>query len=231
MPTITRIVKPGRRRGEVLLEDGTSLIIPENWALLEPGDGPLTKRVKAKGPSWTVQVKKGRRLISKGVWSAEAHIEEAKKEIETARSAPGYGKKRQADLARRERQHREYVAEFAHQVRLYLSFAPQYKELEKQLAAAVSDHATPVGSGTVARTKRIPVEERAARAVVAWLRHQTTCYDNMKIARVKGRRREVRRELAAISVKLLELYRSGEEVADTCPLQQALSKKHESLTP
>ena len=29
---------------------------------------------------------------------------------------------------------------------------------------AVTDHATPVGSGTVARTKRIPVEQRAEAA-------------------------------------------------------------------
>lgn len=50
-------------------------------------------------------------------------------------------------------------------------------------------HATPVGSGTVARTSRIPIERRAEAAVIAWLRHQTTAYDDMKIPRVKGRRR------------------------------------------
>jgi len=49
---------------------------------------------------------------------------------------------------------------------------------------AVSQHATPVGSGTVARTERIPIQQRAESAVIAWMRHQTTAYDNMKIARV-----------------------------------------------
>jgi hypothetical protein len=87
----------------------------------------------------------------------------------------------------------------------------------------VTAHATPVGSGTVARTERIPVEARAEAAVIAWMRHQTTAYDDMAIARVKGLRREVRRELAQRSVQLLHAYRRGDDVnALTCPLQRAL---------
>ena len=70
--------------------------------------------------------------------------------------------------------------------------------------SAVADHATPVGSGTVARTKRIPVERRAEAAVIAWMRHQTTAYDSMPIPRVKGKRREVRRLLAQRSKELLD---------------------------
>jgi hypothetical protein len=76
------------------------------------------------------------------------------------------------------------------------------------------DHATPVGSGTVARTKRIPIEQRAEAAVSAWLRHQTTGYDGMVIPRVKGKRREVRRILAARSKELLDGYRRGEAVGN-----------------
>ena len=93
------------------------------------------------------------------------------------------------------------------------------------LAAVVTEHATPVGSGTVARTQRIPIEKRAESAVVAWLRHQTTAYDNMKIARVKGKRREVRRMLAEESRRLLESYRKGQPTdAASCPLQSALAQ-------
>lgn len=47
-----------------------------------------------------------------------------------------------------------------------------------------------------ARTNRIPIERRAEAAVIAWLRHQTTAYDSMKVQRVKKKRREVRRMLA-----------------------------------
>ena len=88
---------------------------------------------------------------------------------------------------------------------------------------SVTDQSVPVGSGTVARTERIPVEKRAEAAVIAWMRHQTTAYDHMQIARIRGERRNVRRELAAQSRKLLEKYRNGEPVdPETCPLAKAL---------
>jgi hypothetical protein len=41
--------------------------------------------------------------------------------------------------------------------------------LAEKLAAAVPQHATPVGSGTVAGTERIPIHERAEAAVIAWM--------------------------------------------------------------
>jgi hypothetical protein len=75
----------------------------------------------------------------------------------------------------------------------------------------------------VARTKRIPIERRAEAAVIAWMRHQTTGYDSMKIARVKGQRREVRRMLAQRSKELLGAYRRGDLITATCPLAKALS--------
>ena len=92
-----------------------------------------------------------------------------------------------------------------------------------KLARLVAEHATPVGSGTVARTQRIPVAERAEAAVIAWMRHQTTAYDAMKIERVAGRRREVRRELAQISRVLLDLHRREvAHVLHSCSLCKAL---------
>jgi hypothetical protein len=91
------------------------------------------------------------------------------------------------------------------------------------MARAVTDHATPVGSGTVARTQRIPVERRAEAAVIAWMRHQTTAYDSMVIPRVRGKRREIRRQLAQQSQELLQCYRRGEPVGDLCPLLKALT--------
>ena len=106
----------------------------------------------------------------------------------------------------------------------YLHFHPRHQQLAKAVAVLIADHATPVGSGTVARTKRIPLEERAEAATIAWLRHQTTGYDDMVIPREKGRRREVRRLLAQRSVQLLEKYRSGRpfDLAQ-CPLQKAVA--------
>ena len=70
----------------------------------------------------------------------------------------------------------------------FLAFHQNYSDLADRLARAVTLYATPVGSGTVARTRRFPVEQRAETAVIAWMRHQTTGYDGMVIPRVRGNR-------------------------------------------
>jgi hypothetical protein len=103
----------------------------------------------------------------------------------------------------------EYVEDFYEAVLTFLAFHPNHADIAARFARAVADHATPVGSGTVARTKRIPVERRAEAAVVAWMRHQTTAYESMKIPRIKGKRREVRRMLAQRSQELLGWCRRG----------------------
>ena len=92
------------------------------------------------------------------------------------------------------------------------------------MAKAIAAHAVPVGSGTVARTKRIPIERRAEAAVIAWMRHQTTAYDDMTIPREKGARREVRRMLATRSRKLLDRYRNGIPFSGRCPLISAVKE-------
>jgi hypothetical protein len=195
---------------------------------LPPGDAPLTKLVKSKGVSWLVQVRKGRRLISKGIWTEAAFIREAQDEVEKKRSTPQYQKRREADHLRKEKKHKEYENDFQQAVLSFLAFDARYQQEALKLAVSVTELATPVGSGTVARTTRIPVEERARAAVIAWLRHQTTSYDAMKIARVKGRRREVRRMLADRSLQLLENYRTGADLEVPCPLQRALQGERES---
>lgn len=81
----------------------------------------------------------------------------------------------------------------------------------------------PVASGTVARTKRIPVEQRAEASVIAWMRHQTIGYDSLVTLRVKGERREVGRMLAQRSKELLVRYRRGEANGDECQLVRALA--------
>ncbi|MBC7173105.1 MAG: DUF2293 domain-containing protein, partial [Polyangiaceae bacterium] len=134
-----------------------------------------------------------------------------------------YGKKLEAGRARRERQQAVYVEDFRGAVLAYLGFHSRHEELESRLADAVTKHATPVGSGTVARTERIPIEQRAESAVIAWLRHATTAYDEMEIARIKGERRRVRRMLAEGSKRLLEGYRRGVMIdPSSCPLHRAL---------
>jgi hypothetical protein len=191
---------------------------------LPPGDAALTRRVKQAGEHWIVQEKKGRKVFSRGVWAPAATIEKIQAELEFERSSEGYAKRIEADARRRNQAQAEYVEDFHAAVLYFLAFHPKHADMANKLARAVANHATPVGSGTVARTKRIPVEQRAEAAVIAWLRHQTTAYDSMKIPRIKGKRREVRRMLAQRSQELLDLYRRGEAVGDGCPLKETLDK-------
>lgn len=219
----SKLVTPGSSERLVRTADGQELRVPDAWELLPPGDAALTRRVKAGGPSWTVQEKKGRRTFSKGVWAPADRIAAVRADLEVERSTESYAKKRQADVKRRERKQNEYVEDFSAAVFAFLNFSSRHEEIAGRLVNAVAEHATPVGSGTVARIKRIPIEQRAESAVIAWLRHQTTAYDDMKIARVKGKRREVRRMLAEESRRLLTGYRGTEGVdAERCPLQIAL---------
>jgi hypothetical protein len=204
--------------------DGQVLRVPHTWVLVPPGDAGLTRRVKAAGPTWTVQEKVGRRTFSRGVWAEGGAVERARIELAAERATPEYARRREAASRRRDAEQTEYVGTFKGAVLSYLGFDPRFATLADQLAQAVTDHATPVGSGTVARTERIPVEQRAEAAVIAWMRHRTTAYEHMAIPRVKGKRREVRRMLAARSKTLLDVYRTGRSVdRETCPLQRALS--------
>ena len=214
-------VSPGRDN-TLVSESGEILTPPDGWTFLPAGDAGITRRVKAKGPTWAVQVVRGRRKISQGVWADAAHIRDAQAEVTARRSEPAY--RRQMEQARRRRMAEQaaYEQTFHNQVLRFLDFHRRYADLAESMALHITSHAAPVGSGTVARTRRIPVEERAEAAVIAWLRHHTTAYDTMKIPRVRGGRRAVRRRLAKASVTLIAAYREGRDVDEHCPLKQAL---------
>jgi hypothetical protein len=176
---------------------GKVLTVSDSWTLLPPGDAALTRRVKAAGDHWVIQEKKERKIFSRGVWASATTIERIRADLEAERSTESFTKKKDADARRRNKAQAEYVEDFHGAVVAFLAFHGNYADLASQLALAVTDHATPVGSGTVARTKRIPIEQRAEAAVTAWMRHQTSDYDGMVIPRIKGKRREIRHMLAS----------------------------------
>jgi hypothetical protein len=215
---------PGPTPNTVLASDGRMLTVPAGWTLVPPGDAALTRRIKAGGAHWAMAEKRGRKSFSRGVWTSlsPAALRRIREELEAARSTEAFARKRQADAGRRERVQADFVVAFRAAIAGFLDFHPRHAVLVPYLAQLVADQATPVGSGTVARTRRIPIEERAEAAVIAWMRHQTTGYDGMEIPRVKGKRREVRRMLAQRSRELLERYRRGEPIPKSCPLRSAL---------
>jgi len=137
---------------------------------------------------------------------------------------PGYAKRLASARRGREQKQARYVESFEASVLAFLNFAPLYQQEARYLARLIAEQATPVGSGTVARTQRIPIEERAEAAVIAWMRHQTTAYEHMQVPKVKGMRRALRRRLAARSRQLLGFYRRAEKIPDGCPLKSALKR-------
>ena len=214
--------RPGPRPDWVTLPDGRTVPVPAGWVCVPPGDPGLTRRVKESGPAWVVQDQRGRKVFSRGVWAPAAAVEACRAALEVERADPAYGRKLARAAEKRAEVQAEYEEDFAGAVRAFLKFHPDHRELAEKLTLAVTAHAVPVGSGTVARTQRIPVEQRAEAAVIAWLRHQTTAYDDLKIARVKGARRAVRRDLAEASRRLLGRYRAGAAIEAGCPLFAAL---------
>lgn len=222
-PTKANVYSPGPQDRTVRNSGGLIQPVPDSWSFLIPGDAAMTRRVKQAGDHWIVQEIHRNKVFTRGLWAPMETIERIQRDLEAERSTESYAKRRAASTRRRENQQAEYVEDFLGAVVAFLQFHPMHSELATKLAEAVTVHATPVGSGTVARTKTIPVEKRAEAAVIAWMRHQTTGYDSMKIPRVKGERREVRRMLAQRSRELLEAYRTGSLASANCPLRQALT--------
>lgn len=203
---------------------GEKVTPPNGWEFLPAGDAGLTRKVSSQCSYWRVQQKRGRRTFSKGIWAPSEIIREAKKEISDIRKTDEYKNKMEYAALRRDKKQVEYESEFCHAVELFLNFHHTHKNYEKAIALAVTAHAIPIGSGTVARTSMIPVEERAAHAVIAWMRHNTTAYDQLQIKRIKGERSKIRRMLAERSNQLLNQYRMGNNINIDCPLLNAISK-------
>lgn len=216
-------VRPHSKSGYVMSLDGDPMEIPADWALLPPGDAALSRRIKKDGPTWTVKEPKGRKLFSQGIWAPTDRIEILRQQLVTEREDPSYQKRLDAGRARREHEQEKYKITFCHAILEYLNFHPDVVDLATDMATRITEHAIPVGSNTVARTKTIQLEQRAEAATIAWMRHQTTAYDNMHIPREKGKRREVRRMLAKRSKQILDSYRNGEVDLMNCPLYSALS--------
>lgn len=221
MESNIRIVSPGP--GNTLRDEyGNCTPPPAGWVFLPAGDAGITRKVTACGEYWKVQFKKGRYTVSKGVWAPADIVSRAKNLVTAVRSTEEYTARLERAQTVRQEKECAYQSVFLTEVRCFLNFNIRYQSIESVMAKLITDHATPVGSGTVARTTMIPIEQRAERAVIAWMRHKTTAYESMKIPRIKGARREMRRLLAQQSRLLLRAYRTGEEIGDHCPLRAAL---------
>ena len=213
-------------------KDGCFVDMPEGWEFIPSGDPALTRRLKAAANDyWIVKRKIGRKEFGVGLCVPKGLAEGIAEQLKTERETPEYQRKLEAGRRRREKEQEEYQEDFEQAVLQFLHFHNRYRELAAKLAKTITEFTTPVGSGTVARTQRIPIEQRARAAVIAWMRHNTTDYDHRYIPHVAGKRREVRRDLAHESLALLEAYRRSDDAPSDCPLQRALNNAKQEAKP
>ena len=152
--------------------------VPPDWVFLASGDAFMTRRVKAEGRYWLAWLprtrsRQHRRLV--GLWAPKATIEEAGRAAE--QSATARAKKRDVNARGRAVHEQRYRDEFAAAVVAFLDFAPAHEALAQEIASGVAEHATVISSGRVGRARQVPLEERAALAARAYIRHRYTDYE------------------------------------------------------
>jgi Uncharacterized conserved protein (DUF2293) len=155
---------------------------PDGWEFLPAGDAFVTRRVKAAGVYWVVFRPKGRRehrrqlgLIAPAATIASAHTAAdataARREIE-----------RVASTRQRAKNEAAYRTEFEDAVMQWLRFSPANAAVASDIAHGAVDRAAVVGSGRVGRTKTLSLEDRAALAARAFIRHRYTDYEDQLFA-------------------------------------------------
>jgi len=150
--------------------------IPEGWQFLPAGDAFITRQVKLMGPHWVAKEPAKGYTRALGIWALKENIEAAQKlaeETRTQREA-----KRLVSRAQHEKQETKYREQFAEAVYEYLGFVSKHEQLARDIAKAVAEHATQVGSERVGRTKKLPLEEKAMLAARAYIRHNYTKYED-----------------------------------------------------
>src|SRR2546423_111539 len=76
------------------------------------GAAALTRRIKAAGDFFAVAEKRGRKVFSRGIWTAAATVERVREALEAERSTESFAKRKEADSRRREKAQVSYVEDF-----------------------------------------------------------------------------------------------------------------------
>lgn len=159
--------------------DHGDIEIPEDWELLPTGEAFVTRTVKAAGLYWLAwsprtRQRPHRRLI--GLWAPRSAIEGAR--AAAVATEQKRARQRKQGEAYRQRQEQSYQAELRAAILVFLDFRKAHQDLAEKIADEASARAAVVGSGRVGRTKKIDIEERAALAAKAYIRHRFTSYED-----------------------------------------------------
>jgi hypothetical protein len=153
------------------------LDVPDGWEFLASGDAFVTRRVKAGGVYWSAWRPKNQRGGHRrrlGLLAPTAAIDAAR--TDAVASAERRAAARVAGAHHRERVEADYRVELRDTVLRWLDFAPEHSDLASDIAGGAAAQATAVGSGRVGRTKTLSIEDRAALAARAYIRHHHTDY-------------------------------------------------------
>jgi hypothetical protein len=151
--------------------------IPDGWEYLPTGDAFLTRTVKAAGVYWLSWQPRGRNRPHRrlqGLLAPAAAIraaEERAKQTAAKRAAT----RAQSERSRARREQR-YGDELRAAILRFLDFSPSHAGLAEQIATETAAHAAVVGSGRVGRTQLLSLEQKAALAARAHIRHRCTSY-------------------------------------------------------
>lgn len=192
------------------------LVLPEGWAFLPTGQAFVTRTVKVAGVFWLAWAPRSRsrphrRLL--GLLAPESTITSAERsaaDTETARAL-----RRDAGARSRERQEARYQQELTVAIVEYLAFAPEHQTLAEAIAREAAERAAVVGSGRVGRTRLLSLQDRAALAARAELRHAHTDYekqlDDLGVAGIDDDLyREIRTEAQDAVDTFLQVHRGDQ---------------------
>ena len=171
------------------------VVPPKDWEFLATGQAFVTRSVKAAGVFWLAwaprsRTRQHRRLL--GLWAPAAAIRRAQRS--EADTASARAVRREAAARSRARQEARYQGELVAAIVEYLHFAA----LAQTIAWSAAERAAVVGSGRVGRTRILALDERAALAARAQIRHAHTDYhDRLDELSVLGQDDELYRDIKA----------------------------------
>ena len=139
----------------------------------------VTRQVKDAGVYWLAWRPRSRSRAHRrklGLWAPSEAIERAR----AAAAETSEKRERARERGARQRAVAEdrYRAELAQAITEYLAFSRTHAKLAAEIAEGASLRAAEVGSGRIGRTRTMPLEERAALAARAWIRHRYTDYES-----------------------------------------------------
>jgi hypothetical protein len=153
------------------------IVPPANWEFLPRGQAFVSRTVKAGDVFWLAwaprsRTRQHRRLL--GLWAPSATIASALRSA--ADTVAAREARREASARSRARREARYERELAQAIVAYLRFAPEHQALADSIARSAAGRAAEVGSGRVGRTRLLSLDERAALAARAQIRHERTDY-------------------------------------------------------